>query len=307
MAWVSDHILVSAISNNGGFGVLAGAAMRPQELQQEIDATRGMTDQPFGVNLVTLHPSFDDSLEICLNEKVSHVVVGGGIPNAKTLSAIQTAGSKVICFAPSLALAKRLLKSGVDALIIEGSEAGGHIGPTATSVLAQEILPHIHDVPVFVAGGIGRGEAIAAYLRMGAAGCQLGTRFACAKESVAHDDFKRALIRAAARDAVISPKLDGMFNVIPVRALRNKAMDEFRTVQSELLAKFRNEEISQTEAINGIESFWSGRLRRAVWNGDTENGSLMAGQSVGAVTGEWTVSDILGELIDQARSAMRDF
>jgi enoyl-[acyl-carrier protein] reductase II len=306
MAWISEHVLVSAISNAGGFGVLAGAAMRPQELQQEIAATRHITDRPFGVNLVTLHPAFDESLQVCLDERVSHVIVGGGIPSKSTLAAISSAGAKVICFAPSLALAKRMINNGADALIIEGMEAGGHIGPTTTTVLAQEILPFVTEVPVFVAGGIGRGEAIAAYLRMGAAGCQLGTRFACTKESVAHAEFKQALIRASARDAVVSPKLDGMFNVIPVRALRNKAMDEFRDVQRELLARMKRDEITQSEAVNGLESFWSGRLRRAVWNGDTDNGSMMAGQSVGCVTGEWHVADIMDELIGQARSAFKE-
>jgi enoyl-[acyl-carrier protein] reductase II len=128
----------------------------------------------------------------------------------------------VICFAPALALAKKLVRSGVDALVIEGMEAGGHIGPVATSVLAQEILPELAgQVPVFVAGGIGRGEAIASYLEMGAAGVQLGTRFACATESIAHPAFKKAFLRANARDAVASVQIDPRLPVIPVRALKN--------------------------------------------------------------------------------------
>ena len=138
----------------------------------------------------------------------------------------------MICFAPALALAKKLVRTGADALVIEGMEAGGHIGPVSTSVLAQEILPVIREVPVFVAGGIGRGEAIVGYLEMGAAGVQLGTRFVCATESIAHPEFKQAFIRAAARDAVPSVQLDPRFPVIPVRALANDGTRALHRVRS---------------------------------------------------------------------------
>src|SRR5581483_3954045 len=143
-------------------------------------------------------------IDVCLDHKVGHIVLAGGLPPGSAMQRVKRGGAKLMCFAPALVLAKKLVKMGADALIIEGMEAGGHIGPVATSVLAQEILPTIREVPIFVAGGIARGEAILSYLEMGAAGCQLGTRFVCAHESIAHPKFKQAFIRADARDAVPS-------------------------------------------------------------------------------------------------------
>jgi len=224
MSWVSERNLVSAISNAGGFGVLACGSMTPDLLDAEIDATNEMTSKPFGVNLITMHPEIDALIVVCANHQVSHVVLAGGLPGAASIKRIKDNGAKVICFSPALVLAKRLIRSGVDALVVEGAEAGGHIGPVSTSVLAQEILPEITDVPVFVAGGVGRGEVIVSYLEMGAAGVQLGTRFVCATESVAHENFKKAFIRAGAKDAVPTVQVDSRFPVIPVRALTNKAL-----------------------------------------------------------------------------------
>jgi enoyl-[acyl-carrier protein] reductase II len=171
-------------------------------------------------------------------------------------------------------------------------------------VLAQEILPNIRGVPVFVAGGIGRGEAIVSYLEMGAAGVQLGTRFVCAHESIAHPNFKKAFIRAGARDAVASVQLDPRFPVIPVRALVNPATQNFIARQREIIERFNRGDVSQKEAQLEIEHYWAGALRRAVIDGDVENGSLMAGQSVGMVTREQSTQEILDELIDQAVAAI---
>jgi enoyl-[acyl-carrier protein] reductase II len=193
---------------------------------------------------------------------------------------------------------------GVDAIVIEGNEAGGHIGPVSTGVLAQEILPRITDVPVFVAGGIGRGEAMLAYLEMGASGVQLGTRFVCAYESIAHPRFKRAFIGAAARDAVASVQLDPRFPVIPVRALANPAMVQFAAIQRAVIDRFMRGELSQKAAQLEIEHFWAGALRRAVIDGDIDAGSLMAGQSVGFVTREQSTAEIIEELVEQALAAL---
>jgi enoyl-[acyl-carrier protein] reductase II len=300
MSWVSERNLVSAVSNAGGFGVLAAAAMPPDDLAEEISATRKLTARPFGVNLVTMHPQFDALVETCAELGADTVVLGGSLPPKRAFERLKSVGTRVICFGPSLAIARRLIRSGADALIIEGSEAGGHIGAVSTSVLAQEILPEVRDVPVFVAGGIGRGDAIAAYLSMGAAGCQLGTRFVCAHESIAHPNLKRAFIQASARDAVPSPRLDEMFSVIPVRALANKAMDEFLAIQRDLLERHRRGDIDRSGAQEALEHFWAGRLRRAVIHGDVENGSLMAGQSVGMVHAEQSVAEIIDELVAQA-------
>ena len=168
-----------------------------------------------------MHPQLE-TLDVCIAKKVTHVALAGGLPSSDSIKKC-AAGIKVICFAPALVIAKRLLRLGVDALVVEGMEAGGHIGPVSTTVLAQEILPHITEVPVFVAGGIARGETIAAYLKLGAAGCQLGTRFVCATECQAHPKFKETFIRSNARDAVLSPQRTHAFPLFPYGASTMRA------------------------------------------------------------------------------------
>ena len=304
MSWVSERHLVSALSNAGAFGVIACGAMEPPRLAEEIAGTQALTTKPFGVNLITMHPRLDQLVDTCLAAKVSHIVFAGGIPPGTAIKKAKEGGAKVVCFAPALALAKRLIRAGADALVIEGSEAGGHIGPVSLTVLAQEILPHIRDVPVFVAGGIGRGEAILSYLEMGAAGVQLGTRFVCARESIAHANFKQAFIRGNARDAMPTIQLDENFPVIPVRALQNEGTKRFLEHQADTIRRFQSGELTKEAAQLDIEHFWAGALRRAVIEGDVENGSLMAGQSVGMVTQEQTAAEIIAELRDQAAQAI---
>jgi len=305
MSWISERNLVSAMSNAGGFGVIACGAMPPELLDAEIAATKAMTDKPFGVNLITMHPNLNDLIAICAKHRVSHVVLAGGLPPAGSIEAIKANGAKLICFAPALSLAKKLVRSGVDALVIEGMEAGGHIGPVSTSVLAQEILPEIApQVPVFVAGGIARGGAIAAYLEQGAAGVQIGTRLVCATECIAHPAFKKAFLRAAARDAVASVQIDPRLPVIPVRALKNAGTEEFTRKQIEVAGLLDRGEIDMGAAQLQIEHFWAGALRRAVIDGDVENGSLMAGQSVGMVKAEESIAEILKTLMDEAQAAL---
>ncbi len=235
---------------------------------------------------------------------VGHIVLAGGLPNAAAIARIKDSGAKLLCFASALAIAKKLVRMGADALVIEGMEAGGHIGPVSTGVLAQEILPQFDEVPVFVAGGIGRGAAIAAYLEMGAAGVQLGTRFVCAHESVAHPRFKQAFLRAGARDAVPSVQLDPRFSVIPVRAIANDGTQIFLELQRAVIDRFNRGEISREDAQLEIERFWAGALRSAVIDGDVERGSLMAGQSVGLVTHEQSTQAILDELVAEAVAAL---
>ena len=305
MTWVSERHLVSAISNAGGFGVIACGSMTPDLLDAEIKATAALTSKPYGVNLITMHPDLDALIAVCLENAVSHVVLAGGLPASRSIQALKDGGAKVICFAPALVIAKRLIKMGTDALVIEGSEAGGHIGPVSTSVLAQEILPVVTEVPVFVAGGIGRGEVMVNYLEMGEAGVQMGTRFVCAYESIAQPNLKKAFIRGNARDAMPTVQLDKRFPVIPVRALANAGTDEFMQTQRAMIEKFLAGEIEQSAAQLEIEHFWAGALRRAAIDGDVETGSLMAGQSVGMVTREQSTAEIIGELIDQANAALR--
>lgn len=305
MSWVSERNLVAAISNGGGFGVIACGAMTPDLLDAEIAGTKALTDKPFGVNLITMHPDLTELIAVCSRHGVGHVVLAGGIPPKGSVEAIKGFGARVIVFAPTLALAKKLLRSGADALVIEGMEAGGHIGPVSTSVLAQEFLPELAaDHLVFVAGGIGRGQAIAGYLEMGAVGVQLGTRFACASESIAHPDFKRAFFRASARDAVASVQVDPRLPVIPVRALRNKGTELFTAKQREVAGILDREEIAMAEAQLQIEHYWAGALRRAVIDGDIENGSLMAGQSVGMVKQEEPAAQIISTLMGESEEAL---
>jgi enoyl-[acyl-carrier protein] reductase II len=304
MTWVSERNLVAAISNAGGFGVIATGSMNPEQLSAEIAGTKALTDRPFGVNLITMHPQLMALIDACLDHRVGHVVLAGGLPPREAIQRVKAGGAKAVCFTPALALARKLVRQGVDALVVEGMEAGGHIGPVSTSVLAQEILPAVTEVPVFVAGGIGRGEAIVAYLEMGAAGCQLGTRFVCATESVAHPRFKQAFIRASARDAVTSVQLDPRFPVIPVRAIANRATQRFLEMQRRTIDAVDRGEMDQKEAQLAIEHFWAGSLRRAAIEGDVEEGSLMAGQSVGMVTREQTTKEIIDELVEQAVDAL---
>ena len=307
MSWVSERNLVSAISNAGGFGVIACGAMTPELLDTEIAETRARTERPFGVNLITMHPQLSELIDVCAKHGVGHVVLAGGLPPGGAIERIKSSGAKLVCFAPALSLARKLTRSGADALVIEGMEAGGHIGPVSTSVLAQEILPHIaHDMPVFVAGGIGRGEAIAAYLEMGAVGVQLGTRFVCAHESIAHPNFKKAFIRASARDAIPSVQIDPRLPVIPVRALKNQEMVNFAAKQREVADLLDKGEIEMVEAQLQIERYWAGALRRAVIDGDVESGSVMAGQSVGMVNREEPVAAIIQELADEAAAALEN-
>ena len=309
MSWVSERNLVAAISNGGGFGVIACGAMTPELLDAEIAGTKALTDKPFGVNLITMHPMLFELIEVCAKHGVGHVVLAGGIPPRGSVEAIKAFGASVLVFAPTLALAKKLLRQrdggGADALVIEGMEAGGHIGPVATSVLAQEFLPELAEEHlVFVAGGIGRGEAIAGYLEMGACGVQLGTRFACATESIAHPAFKQAFFRANARDAVASVQVDPRLPVIPVRALKNKGTEEFTAKQREVAQLLDDGKVDMGEAQLQIERFWAGALRRAVIDGDVENGSLMAGQSVGMVKTEEPAAKIIQTLMAECEEAL---
>ncbi|MBO4644476.1 MAG: nitronate monooxygenase [Alphaproteobacteria bacterium] len=305
MSWVSEHHLVAAISNAGGFGVIAGGAMSPELLKKEIEQTKALTKNSFGVNLITMHPQLDELIDVCIETKVSHVILAGGIPSVQAVKKLKDAGVKVMCFAPALVLAKRLVKSGADALILEGTEAGGHIGPVATNILVQEIVPYIKEVPVFVAGGIGTGEMMAAFLEMGAAGCQLGTRFVCTTECIAHPNFKKAFIRANSRDALPTVQIDPRFPVIPVRAITNEGTKRFMEFQMETIQKYQRGEMELKEAQLAIEHYWGGALRRAVIDGDVENGSLMAGQSVGLVKEEKSVQAVIDELVSDAADALR--
>ena len=232
-------------------------------------------------------------------------VLAGGIPPGSAVRAVKDGGAKLIAFSPALVLAKRLVRSGADALVIEGSEAGGHIGPVSLTVLAQEILPHLRDVPVFVAGGLGRGEAILSYLEMGAAGAQLGTRV----RSLRRIDRASAL-QAGLRAGLRRGMRCHPYSWIPVS--RSSRCADWRmpapsgswNTRPRTLRRFQSGELTKETAQLEIEHFWAGALRRAVIDGDIDEGSVMAGQSVGMVTAEQTIPNIIEELVEQAISAL---
>ncbi len=311
MTWLSEEGLTAALSNAGAFGVLACGAMSPPELEEKMERLQETCKAPFGVNLIVMHPRLEELADVCIRfgrnpSNFRHVVLAGGVPPRSLLARLREAGLEVLAFAPSLSLAKRLVKNGVTALIIEGNEAGGHIGACSTFVLAQEILPHAAElgVPVFAGGGIGGGEGMLALLEMGASGAQIGTLFAAAAESPAHENFKKALIAANSRDAAVSVRLDERLPVIPVRALGNKASAAFLDHQKKVLAELESGNIELKQAQLAVEHFWAGSLKKAVIAGDTEDGSMMAGQSVGAIKGSITVAEILDELMAEAEAAI---
>ena len=305
MTWVSDPKLVSAIGNAGGFGLLAGGNTPVDILEKQIIETGELTEYPFGINLITLAPVYKDQLALVCRLGCPLVVFAGGIPKKSEIKKAKEHGARVVCFASTAPLAHQLIDRGADALILEGSEAGGHIGPVALSVLIQQILFSVDSVPIFIAGGIATGRMMAHLLMMGAAGIQMGTRFIMAEECLAHTKFKETFRKAKAKDAVATPQFDSRLPVIPVRALKNEGSIEFAKLQLELLNKLDNNLLDKLEAQFKVEEFWSGALRSAVVDGDTDRGSLMAGQSVGLVDKVQPLKEIMEEMVSQAESEMQ--
>jgi len=297
MTWVSDPNLVAAVARAGGFGCLAGGNTPADILREQIEETRRLTDRPFGVNLVTIAPAYPEQLELVREMKLPFVVFAGSFPRATEVKKAKESGAKVMAFASTLSIARRMLRYGVDALILEGMEAGGHVGHVTLVVLLQQVLFEVQDVPVFVGGGIATGRLCAHLFLMGAAGVQLGTRFAMAKESGAHPDFKQAFIKAQARDAVSTPQFDSRLPVVAVRALRNRGLDDFGRLQLDLIGKLDDGTMRRQEAQEEVERYWMGALRRAVQEGDVESGSLMAGQSVGLIDKEESIAEIFDHLV----------
>jgi enoyl-[acyl-carrier protein] reductase II len=305
MTWVSDANLVAAVSNAGGFASLAGGNAPTEDLQGQIDQTRRLTGKPFGVNLITIAPAYRDHLEVVSRLKVPIVIFAGNFPRRAEVEIAKAAGSRVLCFASTRSIARKMLDYGADGLILEGMEAGGHVGHVTLTVLLQQVLFEIPEVPVFVAGGIATGRMCAHLFLMGAAGVQMGTRFAVARESCAHPEFKKALLRAQARYAVSTPQFDSRLPVVAVRALRNPATEDFKDLQLDLIRKMDKGGLSREEAQEAVERFWMGRLRAAVVDGDVAHGSLMAGQSVGLVNREMTVKEIIDDLVAETESELR--
>lgn len=306
MTWVSDPKLVSLMGNLGAFGVLAAGNMEPDLWADFVDQTRDLTDRPFAGNCITIAPNYLKHLEILCEKKVSHIVFAGSIPRGEEVRKAKDSGAKVLCFASTGSIAQRMIEYGADALILEGSEAGGHIGHVSTMVLLQEILFQFPQVPIFVAGGIGTGKMIAHLTLMGAAGAQMGTRFVLAEECNVHRNFKDVFIKSRSREAISTPQYSSKLPVVSVRALNNHAMTHFGELQLELLERLRKGEIGKQEAQHKVEEYWIGSLRKATVDGDMEHGSLMAGQSVGLVRKVQPLRQILEEIVAEADQAVAE-
>jgi len=283
MAWVSENRLVAAVSNGGGLGIIGTGAADGDFVREQVRKTRELTDRPFGVNIVMLSPFAEDIVRVVIEEKVSVVTTGAGNPG-KYVEALKEAGIVVVPVVPSAALAKRMERSGVDAVIAEGSEAGGHIGEIGAMCLVPQIADAV-SIPVIAAGGIADGRGAAAAFMLGARGVQVGTRFLAAKECVISQAYKDRVLAAGDTDSVVT----GRFTGHPVRVLRNRLTREILTKEKE--------DISPEE----FEELMSGTLRKAVVEGDVDYGSLMAGQSAGLVKKEQSAAEIIEEIVSEMR------
>lgn len=279
MAWVSSSALVAAVSNAGGLGVLGAGSMEPELVREEIKKIKSSTDKPFGVNIMLMMPTAPGVVEVCIEENVPMVTTGAGNPGPY-VKRFKEAGIKVVPVVSSVALAKRLERSGVDALIAEGHESGGHIGDITTMVLVPQIRDAVQ-IPVIAAGGIADGRGIVAAFALGADGVQLGTRFIIAKECHAHQNYKQAVLKARDRDTVET----GVKTGHPVRVLRNRLTKEY------LKREFGGATPEE------LEELGKGRLKLSVIDGDVVMGSVMLGQSSGLLKCEQTAKEIIDDLV----------
>jgi enoyl-[acyl-carrier protein] reductase II len=305
MTWISDSRLVRTVGEAGAFGVLAAGNMPVEILGAEIEALKAADPAvPYGVNLITIAPNYQAHLKKVAEMGVPFIVFAGSFPRKGEVEAAKASGAKVMCFASTESIALRMIDYGTDALILEGSEAGGHIGHVSTIVLIQEVLFRFDQVPVFVAGGVATGRMIAHLLLMGAAGVQMGTIFAMSEECRAHPAFKERFRRARSREAMATPEYDSSLPVVSVRAIKNKGTGDFGKLQLDLLGKIKAGEISRVEAQFQVEKYWVGALRRAVEDGDVDRGSLMAGQCVGLIDEIRPVRAIVEELVREAEDTL---
>ncbi len=305
MTWLSDHELAKAVSDCGAFPVIAAGNMPPEELEHEIDECIKTLKTPFAVNLITIAPNYRAHLDLILNKGVQYVIFAGSFPRKIEIEEMKKNGKKTLSFASERTIASRQIDYGVDALILEGSEAGGHIGYVSLIILLQQVLFEFRDFPIFVAGGLADGRLMAYLLLMGAYGCQFGSLFVCSDECNAHPKFKEAFIRARARQAMATPQYDSRLPVVAVRAIKNRATDEFGKLQYSLLKQLEKGEITRDKAQYEVEKFWVGSLRKAVIDGDVDFGSLMAGQSVGLINEIKPIREIIEGLMQDAEGELQ--
>ncbi len=286
MTWVSDAALAAAVSNGGGLGIIGAGAMPAAMLREEIARTREATDRPFGVNLIMISPEFDAQLAVVLEEKPP-VVTLGAVQKTDVIPVLKEAGIKVVPVVAAVALARRAERQGADAVVAEGEEAGGHIGGTTTMVLVP-LVSRAVEIPVIAAGGIADGRALVAAFALGAEGVQMGTRFVCAEECTVHQAVKEKFVRAGDRATVVTARAVGY----PVRALKNKLAKLYEEKEKEFIA-------GECTAME-IEELGLGKLREAMREGNTRDGSLMAGQCVALVDRVQPAAEIIADVVAEA-------
>ncbi|SDX67218.1 enoyl-[acyl-carrier protein] reductase II [Acetomicrobium thermoterrenum DSM 13490] len=287
MAWVANADLAAAVSNGGGLGVIAAGNMPPELLDREIKRAKSMTDRPFAVNIMLMSPTAEAAIEVVAENRVPVVTTGAGSPG-KVIERLKPLGTIIIPVIASVAHAKRVEKQGADAVVAEGTEAGGHIGELTTMVLVPQVADAI-SIPVVAAGGIADGRGVVAAFALGAEGVQVGTRFVCAVESPAHEAYKRMIIEATDRSTVVTGRTTGH----PVRCIKNKLTKRFEEMETAGVS------------LEELEAFGAGKLRAAVMEGDVEWGSVMAGQSAGLVKKVQPAAEIIKELFSDAERVLR--
>lgn len=289
MAWVADADLASAVSNAGGLGIIGTGHDSAEIVKQKIEAIRAKTDKPFGVNVMLLNPHVEEVVDYLIDAQVKIITTGAGNPG-KYMNRFKEAGIVVIPVIASVALAKRMERIGADALVVEGMEAGGHIGKQTTLALVPQVVDAVN-IPVIAAGGFGDGRAMAAGFMLGVEAIQVGTRFVVAKESNAHDNFKQAILKASDLDTVVTGQITGH----PVRVLRNKLTNEYLAIEKAITS-------DPEPDFSRLEDLGKGALRRAVVEGDILTGSMMAGQIAGLISKEQTCSEIIQDYVNEAKA-----
>lgn len=292
MAWVANAKLAAAVSNAGGLGIIAAANMPPALLEEEIAMARELTNKPFGVNIMLMSDNVDDAIGIAAQYKVPVVTTGAGMPG-KVLERLKPLGTIVIPVIASTSHAVRVAKHGADAVVAEGMEAGGHVGEITTMNLIPQVVDAVN-IPVIAAGGIADGRGMSAVFALGAEGVQVGTRFVCSTECTVHDNYKKAILKASDRSTSVTGRPTGH----PVRVLKNK------------LVKIYEDMEKNCAPVEELEALGTGKLRLGVVDGDTDMGSLMAGQSAGLVKKIEPCAEIIKAIIEgsvKISSEMKEF
>ena len=290
MAWVADAQLAAGVSNAGGHGLIAAMNSNGEQLRDEICKCKQLTDKPFGVNIMLMSPFADEVAQVVIEEGIKVVTTGAGNPG-KYMAKWLEAGIKVIPVVPSVALARKMEKSGAYAVIAEGGESGGHVGDLTTMALVPQVVDAV-SIPVIAAGGIADGRQIAAAFMLGAVGVQVGTRFLVAKECTIAQEYKNKVLKAKDIDTVVTGKRLGH----PVRSIRNAFTREYTK------AEYDSSNVSDEE----LENMGIGRLRLAAREGDVSNGTVLAGQVAGMVKEEQTAREIITEMFEQAEKVLNE-